>query len=97
MNTLTNFLQFVFMIVCAMFFPFSALPEVILVVSRLIPLSYCVDLFRSTLIGTSPELLSFELEFGIVAFFALVLPILGVFFFRRTVTIAKRRGNLAEY
>ena len=97
MNTLTNFLQFVFMIVCAMFFPFSALPEVILVVSRLIPLSYCVDLFRSTLIGTSPELLPFELEFGIVAFFALVLPILGVFFFRRTVTTAKRRGNLAEY
>ncbi|MHA2095255.1 MAG: ABC transporter permease, partial [Candidatus Hodarchaeales archaeon] len=66
MNTLTNFLQFFFMIVCAMFFPFSALPDVVLIVSRLIPLSYCVDLFRSTLLGTSPELLSYELEFAIV-------------------------------
>ncbi|MHA1995401.1 MAG: ABC transporter permease [Candidatus Hodarchaeales archaeon] len=97
MNTLTNFLQFFFMIVCAMFFPFSALPDIVLIVSRLIPLSYCVDLFRSTLIGIPPELLSYELEFGVVTFFAIVFPLLGIMFFRRTVTTAKRSGTLAEY
>ncbi len=97
MNTLTNFLQFFFMIVCAMFFPFSALPDIVLIVSRLIPLSYCVDLFRSTMIGSTPELLSFELEFTIVALFSIILPFLGILFFRRTVTNARRRGTLAEY
>ncbi len=97
MNTLTNFLQFAFMIVCAMFFPFSALPDIVLIISRLIPLSYCVDLFRSTMIGTAPELLSYELEFGIVAFFACILPFVGISFFRRTVTHARKRGTLAEY
>jgi ABC-2 type transport system permease protein len=97
MNTLTNFLQFFFMIFCAMFFPFSALPEIILYISRLIPLSYCVDLFRSTLIGVSPELLPYELEFLVVTFFAIVLPILGIIFFRKTVERAKKEGNLAEY
>ncbi|MHA2225081.1 MAG: ABC transporter permease [Candidatus Hodarchaeales archaeon] len=97
MNTLTNLLQFVLMIICAMFFPFSALPEVIQIISRLIPLSYCVDLFRSTLIGMPPELLSFELEFGIVLVSAILLPFLGILYFRRTVHDARRKGNLAEY
>lgn len=97
MNTLTNFLQFLFMIVCAMFFPFSALPEFIQVISRLIPLSYCVDLFRTTMIGEVPELLPFELELGIVVISAILLPLLGILYFRRTVRAAKQDGNLAEY
>jgi ABC-2 type transport system permease protein len=97
MNTLTNFLQFFFMIVCAMFFPFSALPDIVLLVSRVIPISYCVDLFRSIMVGLPPELLPFELEFMVVVVFAILLPILGVYFFRRTVEIAKREGTLAEY
>lgn len=97
MNTFTNFLQFFLMIVCAMFFPFSALPEIIQIISRLIPLSYCVDLFRTTMIGVSPELLPFEIEFGVVLISAIILPILGILFFRRTIEKAKREGNLAEY
>lgn len=97
MNTLTNFLQFFFMIFCAMFFPFSALPDIVLLISRVIPLSYCVDLFRSTLIGVSPELLPFELEFLLVTLFAIALPIFGISYFRKTVERAKIDGNLAEY
>ncbi|MFX0185556.1 MAG: ABC transporter permease [Candidatus Hodarchaeota archaeon] len=97
MNTFTNFLQFLFMIVCAMFFPFSALPEIIQVVSRLIPLSYCVDLFRTTMIGVSPELIPFEIEFTVVLISAIILPIVGILYFRRTIEKAKREGNLAEY
>lgn len=97
MNTLTNFLQFMVMIICAMFFPFSALPEVIQWISRIIPLSYCVDLFRSTMMGISPELLPFEWELGLVFFSAIFLPILGVKFFQNTVTTAKKEGTIAEY
>ncbi|MFX0016904.1 MAG: ABC transporter permease [Promethearchaeota archaeon] len=97
MNTFTNFLQFLLMIVCAMFFPFSALPEFIQVFSRLIPLSYCVDLFRTVMIGEAPELLPFEFEFVIVVVSAIVLPLLGIWYFRRTVQAAKKEGNLAEY
>ncbi|NHJ02967.1 MAG: ABC transporter permease [Candidatus Heimdallarchaeota archaeon] len=97
MNTLTNFLQLIFMIVCAMFFPFSALPEVIQWISRLIPLSYCVDLFRTTMIGVTPELLPFEIEVIIVAVSAVLFPVIGVYYFRRTVQQAKKDGNLSEY
>ncbi|MFX0087683.1 MAG: ABC transporter permease [Candidatus Hodarchaeota archaeon] len=97
MNTLTNFMQFALMVFCAMFFPFSALPDIIVIVSRLIPLSYCVDLFRSTMIGVQPELLPLEFELIIILFFAIALPIFGIIFFRRTVQTAKKDGNLAEY
>ena len=85
------------MIVCAMFFPFSALPEFIQIISRLIPLSYCVDLFRMVMIGEAPELLPFELELVIVVISAVLLPLLGIWYFQRTVQAAKREGNLAEY
>ncbi|MHA2174740.1 MAG: ABC transporter permease [Candidatus Hodarchaeales archaeon] len=97
MNTLTNFLQILFMIVCAMFFPFSALPDFLQFIARLIPISYCVDLFRSTMIGISPELLPFEIELLVVVISAICLPLIGVWFFRRTVEKAKKEGNLAEY
>jgi len=97
MNTLTNFLQFMVMIVCAMFFPFSALPKVIQWIARIIPLSYCVDLFRTTMIGISPELLPFEWEFIIIFLSAILLPILGVIFFQNTVKTAKKEGTIAEY
>lgn len=97
MNLLINVLQFSFMILCAMFFPFSALPEPVLIISRLIPLSYCVDLFRTTMIGVSPELLPFELEFMVVLSSAILLPIFGVILFRYTVQKARKEGNLAEY
>ncbi|MFX0152713.1 MAG: ABC transporter permease [Candidatus Hodarchaeota archaeon] len=97
MNTLTNFLQLFLMIVCAMFFPFSALPEIVQLFSRLIPLSYCVDLFRMIMIGATPELLPFEMELVIVVLSAIILPILGILYFRRTVKKAKQAGTLAEY
>ncbi|MHA1971890.1 MAG: ABC transporter permease [Candidatus Hodarchaeales archaeon] len=97
MNTLINFLQFIIMIICAIFFPFSALPEILQVVSKLIPISWCVDLFRTTMIGIPPEMFSFEVQFVMVTISAILLPILGIIFFRRTVERAKKDGNLAEY
>ena len=50
-QTLANLLQFAFLILCANFFPFSALPPFMLTFSRLLPLAYSVDAFRSALMG----------------------------------------------
>jgi ABC-2 type transport system permease protein len=54
-----NFSQFIFMILCGIFFPFAALPPTLRSLSLLIPLSYAIDMFRSTIMGTIPELFGF--------------------------------------
>ena len=99
-NTLTNLLQFAFMIGCAMFFPFSALPDFILWFSRLIPTSYSVDAFRSTLMGYPagyPELAPIEVEIAIITIFGLVMPIIGYFLYRKAEDAVRMKGSLAEY
>ncbi|MER3458242.1 MAG: hypothetical protein C4309_06110, partial [Chloroflexota bacterium] len=75
-QTLANLAQFTFMVLCAPFFPFQALPGWIQTISRLIPLSYGVDLFRSTLMGYPagfPELAPVEIELIIVTAFGLLI------------------------
>jgi ABC-2 type transport system permease protein len=99
-QTMANLFQFAFMVLCAPFFPFSALPERIQTVSRLIPLSYAVDLFRSTLMGYPegfPELAPIEVELVIVTAFGLLMPVLGLWLYRREENRARRTGSLSEY
>jgi ABC-2 type transport system permease protein len=70
-QTAVNLIQFGFMIFCAPFFPFSALPEPLLWIAKAIPLSYGVDAFRSTLMGYPngfPELAPIGVELGIVRY-----------------------------
>jgi len=74
---LINFTQFGCMIFCAFFFPFSALPESMLWVSRAIPLSYGVDAFRAVLLGAAPELLTLQQELLILGVCAIAMPVLG--------------------
>jgi ABC-2 type transport system permease protein len=99
-QTLANLLQFVFMVLCAPFFPFSALPEVLQWIARLIPLSYGVDAFRSLLMGLPagyPELAPLEVEITIVIAFGVFMPLLGYWLYRREEDSARRRGTLSEY
>jgi len=99
-QTMANLLQFAFMIICAPFFPFSALPEALRIVSRLIPLSYGVDLFRSTLLGYPdgfPELAPVEVEVIVVIAFGILMPILGLWLYRREEDRARSKGTLSEY
>jgi ABC-2 type transport system permease protein len=99
-QTLANLAQFTFMIVCAPFFPFQALPGWIQTVSRLIPLSYGVDLFRSTLMGYPagfPELAPVNIELMIVTAFGLLMPALGLWLYRQEEDRARRNGSLSEY
>ncbi|MFX0115572.1 MAG: ABC transporter permease [Candidatus Hodarchaeota archaeon] len=97
---LANMLQFFLLILCAMFFPFSVLPDPILWISRMIPLSYGVDLFRSTMMGFPsgyPELASAQTEWFIVTIFGIFMPILGFLFFRWSVSRKRASTGLSDY
>ncbi len=95
---LVSFLQFFFMIFSAVFFPFSALPAVLRDnISRYLPVSYNVDLFRSLLINQPPELMSVASEFYIVVAFGIVSPIVGYFVYRWIERQARAAGTLGEY
>lgn len=99
-QTMANLLQFAFLILCANFFPFSALPPAVRSISRLIPLAYAVDAFRSTMMGYPPgfpELAPIQVEILIVTAFGLLMPILGYHLYRRAEDRARRAGSLAEY
>jgi len=95
-----NLVEFSLLVVCAMFFPFRVLPEAVRWISRIIPVSYCVDAFRSILLGFPPgfpELASVETELGIVAAYAVAFPILGYALFRAVERKLRENGRLGQY
>ena len=96
---LVSFLQFFFMIFSAQFFPFRALPQPLVdYVSRWLPVSYCVDLFRSLMTGVAPELIpDVAVEFGIVVAFGIVSPVVGYAIYKRFERGARTAGSLGEY
>lgn len=99
-QTLATILQFGFMIFCAPFYPFSVLPRWMELVSRALPLSYCVDAFRSVLMGYPtgyPELAEMETEMTIVALFGILMPLIGLWIFKLEERNARRKGNLSGY
>ena len=95
-----NFLEFGLLFLCAMLFPFRTLPGPLLVVSRLLPLSYGVDAFRSALLGFPPgypELAPLQTELWIVAVFGLASPLLGIALYRAVILYLRRSGRLGQY
>lgn len=99
-QTMANLLQFAFMILCANFFPFSALPPVLQSAARLIPLAYAVDAFRSALMGYPPgfpELAPMPEEILIVTLFGILMPVLGYYLYQRAEHRARQQGSLSAY
>jgi ABC-2 type transport system permease protein len=99
-QTVANFLQFALLILCANFFPFKALPEFMLLFSRLLPPAYAVDAFRSALMGFPPgypELAPFETEVVIVTVFGVLMPLVGFWLYRRAENHARASGSLSAY
>ncbi len=96
-----NFIGIVFMFACAMFFPFSSLPKAMVdYISRWIPLSYAVDLFRSALLSYPsgfPELLPATTELYISMASAVLLPVIGYFLYWKIERSARMKGTLSEY
>lgn len=99
-QTLTNALQFAFMVFCAPFFPFSALPAPLQAVAHVIPTAYVVDAFRATLMGFPagfPELAPIGVEIGIVSAFGVLMPLWGLRLYRQAEDRARQDGTLSEY
>lgn len=99
-QTMANMLQFALLILSANFFPFSALPPVLIAVAKANPLAYAVDAFRSTLMGYPPgfpELAPIQVEIVIVTLFGVLMPVLGYYLYRRAEDQARRSGNLSTF
>lgn len=99
-QTVANFVQFGFIILCANFFPFSALPPFLRFFSRWLPNAYCVDAFRSTMMGFPagfPELAPFNIEMIIVSLFGFGMPLVGYLLYRSAERYARRNGTLSAY
>lgn len=99
-QTLANVFQFSFMVFCAPFIPFAVLPAWALAISRLIPLAYGVDAFRSTLMNYPPgypELAPMHIELIIITLFGLLAPPLGLWLYYREEERARKQGSLGIY
>ncbi|MFQ5919279.1 MAG: ABC transporter permease [Thermoplasmata archaeon] len=98
---LVSFLQFFFIIFAAMFFPFGALPDVMVdYVSRYLPVAYSVDAFRSLLLGLPagfPELLPLTQEILIVVLFGILAPPVSYLLYKEVERRARTQGTLGEY
>jgi ABC-2 type transport system permease protein len=95
-----NLTEFGLLVVCAMFFPFRVLPQWVRWFSRLIPLSYGVDAFRSILLGFPPgfpELAPIGIELAIIIAYAIGAPLLGYAFFRVVERRLRENGRLGLY
>ncbi len=92
--------QLVLMTCCAMIYPFGALPSAIRALAEVIPLSYGVDLFRSTLLGFPngyPELADVRTEVLVVGAWGLCMPIAGTFVYRWAEQRARVLGLLSRF
>jgi ABC-2 type transport system permease protein len=87
--------EFGLMGLCAFFFPFSVLPPTLQNISRLIPLSYSVDAFRTVALGEShPELLPLKAELVIVVTTGLLGLLVGFIIYLISENKARRQGIL---
>ena len=107
-NGILNFAQLIFMLICCVFFPFSVLPPELLLISKLIPVSYAVDMFRNTLIGLQPELISdmvlfnitfsgYWAEFFFLHLFAIFSFIIGWRFYNNQQNKKRKQEGLSHY
>ncbi len=95
-----NILRILLLVVCAIFFSFRALPIPLQFLSHIIPLSYCVDLFRSALLGFPagfPELAPSSVEIPIVVITGLIQPFVGYWVYRRVEDYVRTSGSLSDY
>jgi len=105
----TNIIQFLLMVFGAIFYPFSALPSQTIIISKLLPFSYYIDLFRATIIGITPELISGEVELMgflmsplaaellITHVMTIILLIVGLKTYKYSIKVAKRNGTLHSF
>ncbi len=104
---IVNFGQFVLMIFCSFFFPFAVLGPFV-VISYIFPMSFSIDILRSTIFNVTPELASImiahgfgseiiSLEWVYMVVSALLMPVLGYMFYNYAIFKGRMSGNLGDY
>lgn len=101
--------QFILMIICSFFFPFAVLGPVV-IFSLLFPISYTIDILRSTIFESTPELamivsqyISIELstlvglQWVLVIVSSILLPIIGYKYFLNQINKGRISGDLSDY
>ncbi|MCR8432771.1 MAG: ABC transporter permease [Candidatus Korarchaeota archaeon] len=91
------------------FYRFSTVPSQILAVSRLIPLSYAIDVFRTSLMGLNPELIQISVnllgytipgalvEWILTTLLSAALLVFGYISLTSAIKSGKRKGYLGQY
>ena len=90
------FISMIFPILCGFSYSILVLPAQVQVISRVIPLTYSIDMLRVSILATFP-LIPTELELLVLAVSALVFPYLGYRTYLRLERRARREGTLGRY
>ena len=95
-----NLAHFIILTICAVMFPFNALPMPVQIISRMVPLSYGVDLLRSALLGFPPgfpELARPITEIVIITVWGVLMPLIGYATYRWAEHRVRMNGTLAGF
>lgn len=104
---IVNFGQFVLMIFCSFFFPFAVLGPLV-IISYIFPMSFSIDILRSTIFNSTPELASIlmshgfgseviSLEWVYMIISALLMPVIGYKYYNYSIYKGRLAGNLSDY
>jgi len=93
---LSSTIRFIVPIICGYSYSIVVLPAQIQTISRIIPLTYSVDMMRFSILATIP-LIPTHLELLILALSALVFPYLGYRTYLKLEARARKEGTLGRY
>jgi len=93
---LSYLIGFIFPILCGFSYSVVVLPTQIQLISKLIPLTYSIDMLRFSILATIP-LIPTEVELMFLALSALVFPYLGYRTYLKLEARARREGTLGRY
>jgi len=93
---LSSTIRFMVPIICGYSYSIVILPAQIQTISRIIPLTYSVDMMRFSILATIP-LIPTHLELLILALSALVFPYLGYRTYLKLEARARKEGALGRY
>ena len=95
-EALTDIIQFIIIILCGIFYPAKALPQPLLSMALLMPITYAHDLVKHAAMNTE-TLTEVSIELLAVYLLALLMLTAGLKLFKRIERVGKRKGSLGVY